>query len=166
MSFCALPTCLQDLVCDIAWGLPYGYIKWDVDQCAVVQACVPENFMYALHHYKYRWGYINSPYRRGNAYYPRTYLKMSPCWNSVPLAFACMICKERVRSLKTYKGIFLRRVKMLDDHDLKDWNIVFKAFKLLRLSHFQRNANRSFVRQILLDVSEACPFPDKFFSPV
>ena len=166
MTFSALPECLQDLVCDIAWGLPFSYIKWDVDQCATIQACVPPDFFLAVSYRRDQWGYVNSPYRKGNAYFPRTFLEMSPCWNDVPLAFVCMISREHVRALKTYKAIFLRRVSRLGNSDLTQWNSVCTALKRLRFSHFQRSANRSFLREVLKEIAESSCFPDTLFSHV
>lgn len=163
MSFSRLPTVLQNLVCDIAWELPYDYIKWDVDQCATIQECVPPAFFLATCFRRDQWGSVNSPYRRGNDYIPRTFLEMSPCWNDVPLALVCMICKDRVRELKTYKAIFLRRVSMLRANDLRAWNDLYDGLKRLRLCHFQRCSNQSFLREVLLELSEASPFPDTIF---
>ena len=166
MSFCQLPTCLQDLICEIAWDLPWGYIKWDVDQCCTIQECVPPNFFLATNYLRDHWGYVNSPYRKGNAYYPRTFLEMTPCWNDVPLAFVCMLSKVRVRDLKTYKAIFLRRVTDLGSSNLRAWNRVYDSLTNLKLCHFQRSANQSFLREVLLELSEASRFPDSLFSLV
>jgi hypothetical protein len=164
MSFHELPECLQDLVTMFAFGANYKIIKYDIERCQIIQDCIPPSFLVAVVFYKYRWGYVNSPFRAGNGYYPSWLIDYESVWNGVPTAFVCMICKERIRQNKTYKGIIFRRISEMLGNNFREWNSTYESvFSKLNDSHFRVNSQRSFREEILYELSEASPLPPEFF---
>jgi len=164
MTFQSLPTCLQDLCTDFAFRSEYRFVQYDVDRCAMIQECVPPSFVVAVVFHKDRWGYINSPFRKGNAYFPTWRIDQESVWNGVPAAFACALHRQRVRGLRTYKGIIFRRLDHMLKHNFGLWNETYtKVFSKLKPCHFRKNAQRSFVEVILAEISEASLLPENFF---
>ena len=163
MTFQALPSVLQDLICSIAFDITYLELQEDIAKCALVQESVPPSFLVAVLFHAKKWGYVNTPFKKGNAFYPTRRLEWTPVWNGIPLAFCCGINKEAIRGLKTYKAIVLRRLAKMLQSDFSGWNSMYKnVFSKLKAEHFSKNARRSFVDQILLELSEASPLPDDF----
>ena len=159
MSFQKLPTDLQDVVCKYAYGIPYYRLQSDVELCSMIQESIPPSFLVAVCFHKLKWGHVNCPFRKGNAYYPSFHLDMSNPWNCVLAAFITMLHKERVRELRTYKGIIARRAGDLYTSMFSKWNKMFTYLKRLKPCHFRHNAQRSFVREVLAEIAEASFLP-------
>ena len=163
MTFQSLPTDLKNIVTDIAFGLTYAELKADVRKCALIQDAIPPSFLVAVLFHQKKWGYVNTPYKQGNAYHPTKKLDWRPVWNGIPQAFCCGIHKENIRELKTYKGIILRRLHTMLKQDFAGWNEMFhKVFSKLKKEHFRKNIRQSFVDQLLWEISDASALPEGF----
>ena len=163
MHFLRLPTVIQDLISDIAFGISYTELKADVEKCAIIQDSIPPCFLVAVCFHVKKWGYINTPYKQGNAYHPTSKLDWRPVWNGIPLAFCCGIQKEAIREIRTYKGVILRRLNHMLQQDFSGWNKMYaQVFSKLRKEHFRKNIPRSFVQEILYELSVASPLPEDF----
>jgi len=160
MPFSILPTDLQNIVFDYAFSLPYTFLKSDIDKCESVQNCIPPSFLVAIAFYSLRWGHVNSPYRKGNAYFPTVLLDLENPWNGVISVLITMIHKEKIRSIRTYKGILHRRANHLYDSEFRNWNRLYKYLVKLKPCHFRHNARQSFLRVVLGEVSEASVLPE------
>ena len=75
---------------------------------------VPARFLSAQITYNGRWYHkVASPFRRYHPYVPRQNLLIAPddIWNENLLILAALLCKERVRTIRTYKRCALRWVE-------------------------------------------------------
>ena len=106
-----VPVCVYDLIGLFAFGCRYKRLKAELDVCDAMQRAIPPSFLKGNAWYRSgNWGFVNNPFRRGNAFLPITYMDFTDPWSHIPQLLCHMLCRKKVRDLKTYKGIFFRRV--------------------------------------------------------
>ena len=120
---------LLQIVLDYAWGGIntiefYGdiahYTKW--------HQTVPRSVLNVSVMYKNRpFHRIASPYIAEHAFVPRSHLALLPfhIWNTTLESLVNMLCKERIRAIRTYKKCAMRWV-----HDCV-WNLQPEYYRIL-----------------------------------
>ena len=156
-----VPVCVYDLIGHFAFSMPYQQLKEQLDVCHAFQEAVPPSFLKPNAWYRSgNWGFVNNPLRRGNAFLPITDMEFSEPWSHMSQLLSTLLCKRQVRALKTYKGIFFRRVKYMESWGLRGWNHAFvESFQHLKPIHFRARASRALVEGVCAELSLASTLP-------
>ena len=156
-----VPLCVYDLIGLFAFGCRYERLKEELDVCDAMQRCVPPSFLRGHAWYlSGNWGFVNNPFRRGNAFLPITYMDFTDPWSHIPQLLCTLLCRREIRALKTYKGIFFRRVRKMEHWGLRGWNEAFeKSLRHLRPCHFKARASKALVEGVCVELSEASRLP-------
>ena len=161
-----LPNDILDIITRTAYGQDFEPTWREITFAYHVQENFPPVFLRASCTYKNPdvYGWVNNPLRRGNAYFPLTQLMGITYCTHVMNSFYSDLDREKVRMLKTYKKIFLRRLDEFKDGLAKDsfcgWNRLFELWSKVQLKHFTwRGKCRPLVIAALVELAEAGPLP-------
>ena len=156
-----VPVCVYDLIGLFAYSMRYTRLKDELNVCHAMQKAIPPSFLKPNAWYRSgNWGFVNNPFRRGNAFLPITNMQFTDPWSHLPEMVCTLLCKQQVRALKTYKGIFFRRVRRMKYWGLKGWNEAFqKSLRHLQPIHFKSRASRALVEGVCEELSEASTLP-------
>ena len=156
-----VPVCVYDLIGLFAFGCRYKRLKAELDVCDAMQRAIPPSFLKGnAWYHSGNWGFVNNPFRRGNAFLPITYMDFTDPWSHIPQLLCHLLCRKKVRDLKTYKGIFFRRVRKMAFWGLRGWNEAFeKSLRHLKPCHFKARASKALVAGVCEELSEASRLP-------
>ena len=140
-----------DLLCsvaELAEDLNF-YISW--------QRTVPAMFLTASLLDTRYWYNVANPMLRYHPFTPRRYLRMRPCdiWSQTLPALTNMICRERVREIRTYKACVQRWVTdcVENRHLFYYRTLVKKVLGKITQRHFRPNHPGFFVEEALRQVA-------------
>ena len=102
--------------------------------------------------------YVANPMLPNHPYTPRRHLSMRPAdvWAQTLTAFAQMLCRERIRELRTYKKCVLRWVYDCIENRSVQYYRILHAKVLWKLSpqHFRPSAHFAFLLEALRQISD------------
>ena len=101
--------------------------------------------------------HVANPCRKHHPFTPRRHLKMRPCdiWAATLPALVHMVCRERLRELKTYKKCCLNwTYDCVENHKLWYYEkLESRLLTRLQLDHFRPSAQRAFVIEALRQIA-------------
>jgi hypothetical protein len=104
-----------------------------------------------------QWSHVANPMRDGHPYWPRKRLDLTPkqVWGEPLFAFGTMICRERIREVRTYKRCALRWIRNCTDNiNIWYWyDLQVKLLNKIKLKHFHHRAHIGFLREALQQLS-------------
>ena len=161
-----LPNDILNIITRIAYGQDFEPTWREITFAYHVQENFPPIFLHTACTYKNPdvYGWENNPLRRGNAYFPLTQLCGVTDCTPVLYSFYNELDRGKIRMLKTYKKIFLRRlVEFKEGLALRSfcgWNKLFDLWSKVQLRHFTwRGRTRPLVIATLVELAEAGPMP-------
>ena len=102
--------------------------------------------------------YVASPMLPHHPYTPRRHLSMRPAdvWAQTLTALGQMICRERIRELRTYKKCILRWIyDCIENRNPEYYRILHtKVLSKVALQHFRPSAHFVFLREALRQISD------------
>ena len=102
--------------------------------------------------------YVANPMHVHHPYTPRRHLSMRPAdvWAQTLTALAQMVCRERVRELRTYKKCILRWVyDCIENRNVEYYKILHsKVLGKLSLQHFRPSAHFAFLEEALRQIAD------------
>ena len=147
---------LITLCVSYVWDLTSFELKDDLDFYIQWQRYVPHMFLQTAVLDTRFWYTVANPMCKYNPYYPRKYLSLRPAdiWSPSLRSLGSMICKEKIRSLKTYKGCVLRWIDdCTSNRHLFYWfYLARRVLSRLKITHFQTRAPCFFVREALEEI--------------
>ena len=151
-----IPRDIMDLIVSFVYRIPARELFADVEYFLKWQQNVPPMFLSATlldNRFYYR---VANPMRRFHPYTPRRFLHMkaSEIWGSTLPALVNMLCAERVREIRTYKGCIRRwTIDCTSSRSLAPYIALRKkALTKLTQEHFRRSFPRFFVREALRQI--------------
>ena len=103
------------------------------------------------------WYQVANPMRDGHPYWPRKLLDLTPknVWGEPLFVFGTMICREKIREVRTYKRCALRWIRNCTDNiDIWYWyDLQVKLLNKIKLSHFRHRSHRGFLEEALEQLS-------------
>ena len=161
-----LPNDILNIITHTAYGQDFVPTWREISFAYHVQESFPPVFLHAACSYKNPnlYGWVNNPLRKGNAYFPLTQLAGTTDCNHVMYSFYSDLDREKVRMLKTYKKIFLRRLDEfkggLRRFSFYGWNALYELWSRVQLKHFTwRGKSRPLIIAVLVELAEASPMP-------
>lgn len=154
--FC-LPTDLLNIVLNFDLRCTADELAEDITFYTEWQNCVPPMFLsVCLLDTRFYFNVAN-PMIKFYPFIARRYLRMRPCdiWSQTLPALANMICKERIREMRTYKACVQRWVSdCVNNRKLFYYKtLVKKALGKLTQDHFRPNHPGFFVLEALQQVA-------------
>ena len=152
---------LVSLVLSFLWNVTAKELEEDINYYIEWRQNVPPIFLKACVYDEKRWHEVPSPFVWPNAYTPRKHTLLLPkeIWSPYLMTVGNFLHRESVRELRTYKGIILRWIddctstrKLFYYYTLRD-----RFLTRLKPSHFLARAPRSFVAEVLRQVSFYIP---------
>ena len=161
-----LPSDILNIITRMAYGQDFEPTWREITFAYHVQENFPPVFLRTTCNYRNPdvYGCVNNPLRRGNAYFPFTQLMGITYTTHVMHSFYSDLDREKVRMLKTYKKIFLRRYDEFKFGLAKDsfcgWNAMFELWSKIQLKHFTWTGKcKPLVIAVLVELAEAGPLP-------
>ena len=129
----------------------------DIRFYAQWQAIVPAIFLECAVFDTTKCYYVPSPLRKDHPYWPRKVLVLKPrnVWSDALRAFGMMICRERIREIKTYRRCALRWIANCEQNvDLWYWfDLHQKLLNRLTIQHFRPRSHQGFVQEAFRQLS-------------
>ena len=161
-----LPDDILNIVTRIAYGQDFEPTWREITFAYHVQEHFPPIFLHVAcaHKNPNIYGWVNNPLRKGNAYFPLTHLAGLMDTTPAMYSFYADLDRQKVRMLKTYKKIFLRRFdefrEGLRSFSFYGWNALFQLWSKVQLKHFTwRGKTRPLIIAVLVELAEASPLP-------
>ena len=157
MTRFALNTDTLDIVLGYLWdGLRTKEFREDLRVYKQWHDIVPARFLSAEISYGGLWCHkVASPFRQHHPYVPRRKFMISPndIWNENLLIMVAALCKERIRSIRTYKRCAIRWVEDCIWNVHPEYYVILQEKLLNRITVdlFQDHVDRKLVH-FLLDV--------------
>ena len=153
-----LPSVLIDVVCDMAWGTRWALVSHDLSVCAEAQEKIAPLFLKDTLLLKDGYGSVANPFKKFMPFTPLELVVHHQPFGFFAGAICYAICRQKIRSLKTYRGICMRRAMQLMHGNLYAWNEAYtNLFKHLDSCHFRNNARKGMVVRYIAEVREAGP---------
>ena len=171
-----LPNDICQIVLHTAWGADAPSVnefRRELVYLETFHEHVPEGLIDPCF-FDIRLGYtVSSPFRKNTAYVPLHRLRFTNIWDGYLVrTFAESFKSETLRSVKTYRGILQRRVKMLLETPCSHtgWNEFVETFSRLKrtdlkpyskivydcvLSGFERGKYSAFPKDIIVPEAES-----------
>jgi hypothetical protein len=157
--FC-LPDDIVSLLCTFLWRnakLRADELSADVDFYCLWRKTVPPIFLKCAVLDIHQWFHVANPMREGHPYWPRKLLNLEPknVWGDTLFAFGSMICRERIRDVRTYKRCALRWIRACTDNiDIWYWwDLKQKLLCKIKPEHFHPRAHQAFLQEALSQLS-------------
>ena len=160
MLFC-LPHDLVNLVLTFELQISPLELSEDIDYFVTWHNTVPSLFLSPrLLDTRYLF-FVPSPMLVNHPYTPRRHLAMRPAdiWSQTLPAFGQMICRERIREVRSYKKCILRWIyDCVENRDVGYYTILYsKILRKLSPLHFRPSAHWVFVREALRQIEDVLP---------
>ena len=148
-----LPTDLTNVIISYLWCIDVFELFDDIQFYSNWQQTVPEMFLSpSLLHKKFYYAVAN-PMIRTYPYTPRRFLHMhaADIWSATLPALVNMICAEKIRDIKTYKGCIQRWTRQcVCNSEVYLYRFLCRKVLIkLHESHFRRAFPVFFVREAL-----------------
>ena len=155
-----LPDDLVQVITSFLWqnaNLRADELANDLDFYMLWRKTVPPIFLKCAILDLSQWFHVANPMRDGHPYWPRKLLDLTPknVLGEPLFAFGTMICRERIREVRTYKRCALRWIRNCTDNiDIWYWyDLRVKLLNKIKLEHFHYRAHRGFLREALQQLS-------------
>ena len=155
-----LPSDLIQVITSFLWKevrLSAEEMAADIDFYILWRKVVPPIFLKCAVLDTSQLFYVANPMRGGHPYWPRKVLELTPnnVWGGSLYAFGAMICRERIREVKTYKRCCLRWIRNCTDNiEIWYWyDLQQKLLSKITIDHFRPQGHRGFLREALQQVS-------------
>ena len=148
-----LPKVVMNLLLSFLWEISEDELFGDLEYFIRWHKFVPPLFLSPTLMDTRFFYPVASPMRPNYPYTPRRFLHMDPCdiWAQTLPALVNMLCSERVREIKSYKGCIQRwTLECVTSRHLEFYLLLCKkALIKLNESHFRRAFPIFFVREAL-----------------
>ena len=155
-----LPQDLVQVITSFLWqnaNLGANELAEDLDFYILWRKTVPPIFLKCAILDTNQWFHVANPMRSGHPYWPRKLLDLTPnnVWGEPLFAFGTMICRERIREVRTYKRCALRWIRNCTDNiNIWFWyELQTKLLNKIKLEHFHQRAHRGFLQEALQQLS-------------
>jgi hypothetical protein len=155
-----LPDDLVQLVTSFLWKsakLSADELSEDLSFYCLWRKAVPPIFLKCAILDTSQWFHVANPMRDGHPYWPRKLLDITPknVWGEPLFAFGTMICRERIREVRTYKRCALRWIRNCTDNiNIWYWyDLQMKLLNKIKIEHFRHRAHRGFLEEALQQLS-------------
>jgi hypothetical protein len=155
-----LPDDIVQVIAGFLWAhvhLRASEMAEDIDFYLMWRKAVPPIFMTCAILDTSQLCYVANPMRDCHPYWPRKLLDLTPknVWGGSLYAFGAMICKERIREVRTYKRCCLRWIRDCTEN-LEIWywfDLQQKLLSKIRIEHFRQRGHRGFLQEALQQVA-------------
>ena len=155
-----LPDDIVQILTSFLWknaNLSASELAWDLDFYCLWRKTVPPIFLKCAILDTCQWSQVANPMRDGHPYWPRKLLDIRPktVWGDPLFSFGTMLCRERIREVRTYKRCALRWIKnCIENIDIWYWfDLQVKLLNKLKAEHFRPRAHPGFVAEALQQLS-------------
>ena len=152
---------LVNVVLGFLWKVTAQELRDDFRFYATWHKTVPPIFLSGSVLYKDFWYEVANPLSRHNPYVPRKYITLRPndIWNFNLIALGTMICRERIREIKTYKRCAQRWIMDCVAGSKPEYYQILhkKLFTRLKISHFQSRAPTCFLAEVFSQLALYTP---------
>ena len=162
MTMFCLPRDLFNLMLSFVYECEATEFIADLNFYIAWQKAVPPMFLSASLLDTRFWYGVANPMLPYHPYTPRKFLRMEPAdiWAATLPAFVNMICRERVRETRTYKGCIQRWANDCVSNRQLEYYVLLsmKGFKKLTADHFVSSHHPFFVEEALRQVRSSSVF--------
>ena len=152
-----LPDVLVTEMLKFVWGITACELRSDLDFYIQWRKHVPPMFLEPSTLETRFWYNVANPLCRYHPYHPRKYLSLRPSdiWSASLPALGSMLCREKVRMVKTYKRCIMRWISdCITNRHIFFWFVLIdKVFKRINFEHFRVQVPSSFVQESLREIA-------------
>ena len=123
----ALPNDIANMICAFAFNYPWARVATEVPLCIECQENIPPILLRAVLPHV-RCGTllaVPNPLRRFSPYHPLGELRVWLAFDHSVVSFVRLIDQDRIRSLRTYKGVAKRHARRCMTQSITGWNALY-----------------------------------------